>query len=254
MWQQIERGFQGFYEQSGGALLTLSNGLREFTFAKRPRARILRQMAVVGYQTLPLALLVGLFTGMTVALGTGLVLQQFGQQRFIASVVSESMIKEMGPVFTAFIIAARVGAAMTAELGTMAVNEEINVLRVLGIRTNQYLLMPRIVAALTMTPALTAYSTVVGLLGGAVVATAYFDVSLVAYRNDAFRYITVDEIVKGLIKAVIFGAIYSGVCCYKGINTTGGAQGVGRSTTSAVVVSLAGILVANYLLTRFLFG
>ena len=165
------------------------------------------------------------------------------------------MIKEMGPVLTAFIIAGRVGAAMTAELGTMAVNEEINVLRVLGIRVDRYLVMPRLVAALTMTPALTAYSTVLGMLGGFLVANTYFGISFQLYRNEAFRYISLDEVFKGLlVKPMVFGAIYSAVCCYKGVSTTGGAEGVGRSTTSAVVISLAGVLVANYILLRYLFG
>jgi len=243
-----------FYTQSGGMIILLFSTLRELALGPNDRRRLLRQMMVVGYETVPLALLIGLFTGMTLALGTGLVLAQFGQQRFIGAIVAESMIKEMGPVFTAFIISARVGAAMTAELGTMAVNDELKVLRVLGIRVNRYLVMPRIYAALAMTPALTVYSTLLGLLGGYVVAGNYFGISWQIYKTEAFRYITVDEIFKGLMKAVVFGAIYSSVCCYKGITTRGGAEGVGRSTTSAVVISLAGVLVANYLLTRYIFG
>lgn len=254
MWQRIEKSFNDFYTVSGGTIITLLSGVKEFRLGVNERPRLMQQMMRVGYETVPLALLIGLFTGMTVALGTGIVLADFNQERFIASVVSESMIKEMGPVFTAFIIAARVGAAMTAELGTMAVNDEINVLRVLGIRVNRYLVMPRVIAALTMTPALTAYSVVIGLLGGAVVSVSYFDVTWVTYKAEAFRYITLGEIHKGLFKAFVFGGIYSSVCCYHGLKTSGGAEGVGRSTTTAVVVSLSGILIANYLLTRFLFG
>lgn len=214
----------------------------------------MKQMTEVGWDTLPLGLLIGLFTGMTVALGVGLVAQEWNQEQVIASVVAESMIKEMGPVFTAFIIAARVGAAMTAELGTMAVNEEISVLRVVGIRVYRYLAMPRVIAALIMTPALTAYSTLVGLIGGGIVSNTYFGVSWTVYQNETFRYITLDELYKAFLKAMVFGGIYSAVCIYKGITTTGGAEGVGRSTTSAVVVSLAGILISNYLLSRFLYG
>lgn len=255
MLQKVEQRFASFYGVSGGMLLTLWQGVREFSFGRNDRSRLLRQMLRVGYETVPLAMLIGLFTGMTVALGTGIVLAEFNQEVFIASVVSESVIKEMGPVFTAFIIAARVGASMTAELGTMAVNDEINVLRVLGIRVNRYLVMPRVFAAMTMTPALTAYATLMGLAGGAAISMLYFDVSWVTYRTESFRYISLDEIVKGiLVKPFVFGCIYSSVCCYLGMTTRGGAEGVGRSTTSAVVCSLAGILVANYLLTRYLFG
>jgi phospholipid/cholesterol/gamma-HCH transport system permease protein len=250
----ITEKFSEFYRQSGGMIMTFTSGITEFRLGKNENHRILVQMLRVGWETVPLALLVGLFTGMTVALGTGLVLDQFGQSDFIARVVSESVIKEMGPVFTAFIIAARVGAAMTAEIGTMAVNDEVNVLRVLGIRVSRYLVMPRIFAALTMTPLLTAYSIVLGLVGGALVSMAYFDVSWTIYKSESFRFITRWEIFGGLLKAVVFGGIYSAVCCYKGLETTGGAKGVGVSTTSAVVISLSGILIANYLLTRFIFG
>ncbi|MEO8377464.1 MAG: ABC transporter permease [Candidatus Sumerlaeota bacterium] len=255
MLQNIEKRFASFYGTSGGMLLTFWSGLKEFSFTKNDRSRLLRQMLRVGYETVPLALLIGLFTGMTVALGTGIVLAEFNQEIFIASVVSESVIKEMGPVFTAFIIAARVGASMTAELGTMAVNDEINVLRVLGIRVDRYLVMPRVLAAITMTPALTAYATLMGLAGGAAISMLYFNVSWITYKAESFHYITFGEIIKGMIvKSMVFGCIYSSVCCYLGKTTTGGAEGVGRSTTSAVVCSLAGILVANYLLTRYLFG
>ncbi|MCC6545891.1 ABC transporter permease [Candidatus Sumerlaeota bacterium] len=255
MLERVEKRFASFYGISGGVLLTLWSGVREVGLGRNDRSRLLRQMLRVGYETVPLALLIGLFTGMTVALGTGIVLAEFNQEVFIASVVSESVIKEMGPVFTAFIVAARVGASMTAELGTMAVNDEINVLRVLGIRVDRYLVMPRILAAVTMTPALTAYATLMGLVGGAAIAMMYFDVSWITYRAESFRYIDMSEIIKGMVvKSFVFGCIYSSVCCYLGITTTGGAEGVGRSTTTAVVCSLAGILIANYLLTRYLFG
>lgn len=254
MLRQLEQKFASFYVQSGGSILLFIRGLKELRLGPNERRRLLRQMLRVGYETVPLALMIGLFTGMTVAIGTGIVLAEFNQEVFIASVVSESMIKEMGPVFTAFIIAARVGAAMTAELGTMSVNDEVNVLRVLGIPVDRYLIMPRVIAAITMTPALTAYAVVLGLAGGAAVAMTYFDVSWITYKTESFRYISVSEVLKGLFKGVVFGAIYSSVCCYKGLATTGGAEGVGRSTTSAVVISLSGILVANYILTRYLFG
>jgi phospholipid/cholesterol/gamma-HCH transport system permease protein len=254
IFADFERSMGLLYATTGGVLILFLHSLVEFRLGRNERSRLLRQMLIVGWQTVPLALLIGLFTGMTVALGTGLVLASFGQQVFIASIVAESMVKEMGPVFTAFIIAARVGAAMTAELGTMAVNDEVDVLRVLGISVNRYLTMPRIVAALIMTPALTAYAVCMGLLGGYIVAGPYFDVSWVTYKAETFRVLTVTEIFQGLSKGVFFGIIYSSVCCYMGLTTRGGAEGVGRSTTNGVVVSLSGILIANYLLTRYMFG
>lgn len=253
-YSDFERKMGMIYAAAGGMLILFVRAFLEIRLGRNERGRLLRQMVIVGWQTVPLALLIGLFTGMTVALGTGLVLAGFGQQVFIASIVAESMVKEMGPVFTAFIIAARVGAAMTAELGTMAVNDEVDVLRVLGISVNRYLVMPRIIAAVTMTPALTAYAVCLGLLGGYVVAGPYFGVSWVTYKAEAFRVLTVDEVLKGLSKGIFFGAVYSSVCCYFGLQTRGGAEGVGKSTTTAVVISLSGILVTNYLLTRYMFG
>lgn len=246
--------FARFYIASGGTILLFFESIKEIRFGRMDRARILRQMVIVGWETVPLAMLIGLFTGMTVALGVGLVAKEWGQEEVIASVVAESIIKEMAPVFTAFIIAARVGSAMTAELGTMAVNEEINVLRVAGIRPTRYLAMPRILSAITMTSPLTAYSTILGLVGGALVTNSYFGVSFNKYTAETFRYITLFEIIMAQVKALGFGVIYSSVCCYVGLQTTGGAEGVGRSTTQAVVISLAGILIANYLMTRFLYG
>lgn len=253
-WADFERRMGRIYGATGGVILLFIRAILELRLGRNDRYRLLRQMLIVGWQTVPLALLIGLFTGMTVALGTGLVLSGFGQEVFIASIVAESMVKEMGPVFTAFIIAARVGAAMTAELGTMAVNDEVDVLRVLGISVDRYLAMPRIIAALVMTPALTAYAVVLGLIGGFVVAGPYFGVSWVTYRAETFRVLTSMEVFQGLSKGLFFGAIYSSVCCYMGLTTRGGAEGVGKSTTTAVVISLSGILVANYLLTRYMFG
>ncbi len=253
MLKTLETRFMNFYDLSGRIIITLLSGILELRFGKNEVRRLLEQMVRVGFETTPLAMLVGTFTGMTVALGTGLVFQQFGQEDLIARVVSNSMIREMGPVFTAFIIAARVGASMTAELGTMAVSDEINVLRVLGIRVNRYLVMPRVIAALTMTPALTAYSIIMGILGGAIVSLFFFDVTWVSYYKETFRFISLSDIWKGLFKGMVFGAVYSSVCCEIGMTTTGGAKGVGRATTDGVVISLAGVLVANYVLTSFLF-
>ena len=254
MFKTLENKFATFYLNSGGIILTFLRAVSEFRLGRSDRSRLLQQLNRVGWETVPITLLIGLFTGMTVSLATGFVLSFYGQESSVAGIVSEAMIKEMGPVFTAFILSARVGAAMTAELGTMAVTDAINVLRVLGIRVNRYLTMPRVIASIIMTPALTVYATCMGLLGGALVANNYFHVSWISFRQEAFRYVDYSEIYKGLLKALVFGIIYSTVCCYKGLTTQGGAKGVGNSTTNAVVISLAGILIANYILTRFLFG
>ncbi|MDX2177295.1 MAG: ABC transporter permease [Candidatus Sumerlaeia bacterium] len=250
----IERRFERIFETSGGMGLLLVSALRHTAFGRQDRRRLLQQMLVVGYQTVPLALLIGAFVGMTLALNTGLALQTYGQTVLIAQVVALSLMREMGPVITAVIITGRVGAAMTAELGTMAVNDEIDVLRVLGIRPERYLVMPRILAALLMTPILTIYSVIIGFVGGMIIATNYFNVTSKIYWIKTFDALSLEEVYKGFFKSVVFGLTYATVCCYMGVTTRGGAEGVGRATTAAVVTSLSGVLVANFLLTRFLFG
>lgn len=250
----IERRFERLFLMSGGMVLLFAAALRELHFGRRDLQRIGRQMLAVGYSTLPLAALINLFTGMTLALNTGFALSDYGQVALIPPIVALSMAREMGPVITAVIIVGRVGAAMAAELGTMSVSDELDVLRVLGIRCERYLVMPRVMAALVMTPLLTVYALVIGLIGGALVSSEYFGLTYQQYYDRAIQALTLGEIFKGLLKAVVFGAIFSTVCCYLGLVTSGGAEGVGRSTTKAVVIALSGILVANYLLTRFLFG
>lgn len=254
MWSNVERTAERLFAMSGGVVFTLLHGLQWTRFGRRDLLRQLRQCVTVGYYTLPLAAMIGTFVGMTVALNGGLVLRDYGQEPLIAQLVALSMIREMGPVITAVIITARVGAAITAELGTMAVNDEIDVLRVLGIRPERFLVMPRILASVLMTPLLTMYSVFVGLLGGALVATKYFGVSWINYKTRALDELAWDEWWRCILKSLIFGAIYSSVCVYQGMTTRGGAEGVGRSTTTAVVVSLSVMLVANFLLTRFLYG
>jgi phospholipid/cholesterol/gamma-HCH transport system permease protein len=143
---------------------------------------------------------------------------------------------------------------MTAELGTMAVSDEIDSLRVLGIQPTRYLAMPRIVASLVMNPLLTVYASATGLVGGALLSSAYLGVGYSTFWTHVWRVVDLKEINTGLIKALTFGALYSTICIYYGLTTRGGAEGVGRSTTRAVVVSLTSILVADFLLTRALFG
>ncbi len=225
--------------------------LREARFARRKFSHVLRQMQEIGYNTFPLTAMVGLFTGMIVALQTGLELKNFSLQQIIGGIVGLSLTREMGPVITAFIIAGRVGAAMAAELGTMKVSEEIDALRAMGISAERFLVMPRVVAALVMQPILTAYSVVIGTWGGAIVSSTYLGVSYEIYWRRLRSAVEVSDFTAGLFKSLVFGAITVTVCCQQGLATTGGAEGVGRATTRSVVITLTMILVSDYLLTRF---
>jgi len=253
VFQAIENAFGRLFFISGGVVLLFGQSLLDIRFARGDVRRLARQFYEIGVQTLPLAALIGFFTGMIIALNIGIPMKEFGAEDRIGSFLAIAILREFAPVFTAFILAARVGAAMTAELGTMAVSEEIDSLRVMGIKPSRYLGMPRVVASLIMSPLLTAYSMATGLIGGWLLAKTYLGVPTTLYWDRVFASADMEELRRGLIKALVFGAVYSSICVFQGINTTGGAEGVGRSTTRAVVLSLTMILVADFLLMRAMF-
>lgn len=250
----IESAFERSFRISGGIFLLFWQSLADVRWCRQDRKRLLIQMVEIGWQTAPLAMMVGFFTGMIIALNVGVPLRDFGQETQVGGILGLAMVREFGPVFTAFILAARVGAAMTAEIGTMTVGEEVDTLRVMGIRPTRYLAMPRIVASLLMNPILTTYATATGLLGGMILSSVYLGVSNEMFWMRVVDFVEWDEIRTGLLKALVFGGIYSTVCVYQGLVCEGGAEGVGKATTRGVVLSLTLILVADFLLTRALIG
>jgi len=250
--KRIEAIFTDIFDTAGGMLLLLMQCLIEVKFVLSSARRVLRQMLEVGWNTLPLASMIGMFTGMITSLQTGVELKNLGLQQQIGAIVGLSLVREMGPVFTAFIVAARVGASWAAEIGAMSVSEEIDALRSLGIRPVRFLAMPRFVAAVTMQPLLTIYSIVVGIWGGALVSVNYLHVSQRVYYKRLFDALKTRDITLCLWKTLVFGAIFSIVSCYSGLTTQNGAEGVGRSTMRSVVISLSLFLVADYFITRFL--
>ena len=216
---------------------------------------VLSQVSSIGVSTLPIASVMALFVGMVLALQTGYQLLQFRQlrvQEYVGAIVGLSMAKELGPVMTAYLLAGRVGASITAEIGSMAVSEEIDALEVMGINPIRFLAMPRLVACTLSLPLLVIYSELIGILGGALVATTYVGIPTKVYFDNMLIAMTVKEISNGLIKALVFGTIVGVVGCYQGFGTTGGAAGVGRATTRSVVTSFMLILIADYFLWRML--
>ena len=210
---------------------------------------IMAQMARVGVETLPVASLAALFIGMVLALQSGDTLDRFGLAESLGALVPMAMVREMGPVFLAVLLAGRVGAGFAAELGTMTVSEEIYALRTLGIDPVRYLAMPRFLACVVMAPLLVIYFDLIGTLGGAAVAQAYFDVSYSSFFDSCGEWLTVTELAKSLVKAGFFGAIIATVGCREGFATTGGPAGVGHATTAAVVRAFITIFIANYFIT-----
>ncbi|VGO15181.1 putative phospholipid ABC transporter permease protein MlaE [Pontiella desulfatans] len=225
----------------------------QFAFGKRSRYETATQLYITGIKSLAVISVVALFTGMILALQTGLELRRYGQEVYIGSAVAVSMIREMGPFMTGLIIAASVGSAIAAQLGTMSVSEEISALEVMSINPNRFLVMPRLVALTVMMPILTVYTNILGILGGAVVGATQLGVSFDAYVGNATEFATNKDLYVGLFKALLFGIIITTVSCHQGFMTTEGAVGVGKATRRSVIISFLVILVVGYMVTRLFY-
>lgn len=217
------------------------------------------QMFVTGVKTIPVVSIVAVFAGMILSMQTGLELQRLGQQDMIGTIVAISMTREMAPFITGLILAATVGSAMAAELGTMAVSEEIMALEVMSIDPVRYLVMPRVVALSIMCPILAAFACIVGIVGGAIVAQAHLGVSMSFFYSSVYDTLyspTVafpKDLWVGLIKGVVFGATIATIGCSTGIRASGGALGVGRAVQQAVKNSVVLIIIMGYIITWFFF-
>lgn len=209
------------------------------------------QLVRVGPESLPIAGMMALFTGIVLAMHSGYALREYGSEAMLSTIVALSMVKEMGPVLTGMLVAGRMGAAFAAEIGTMRVNEEIDALETLGINPVRYLCVPRLTACLVMVPALVVFAEIVGILGGLIVASAYFDIPVDSYFDSVFRSVDVEDVAEGLVKALVFGMLIATISCYRGLQTRGGARGVGEAITRCVVQCFVWIFVSNYFVTRF---
>ncbi len=238
----------------GGCSLLLWETLAGF-FSVRQRQwkLILDQLEKIGVDSLPLVFLTSLFTGMVLALQTAYQLQKISAELYIGSLVALSMTRELGPVLTALVIAGRVGAAITAELGTMRVTEQIDALQTLSTDPVRYLAVPRMLALATMLPLLTLYADLIGILGGYLVGVYKLGMGSALYMNmtwDALRY---KDIFTGLFKSLVFAIVISTIACYEGFETSGGAEGVGHSTTLSVVISFILIIAADCFFTALFY-
>lgn len=213
------------------------------------------QLYICAVQTLPVTLIVGVFTGMILSFQTGIVFKQYHLEEYLGLVVLVSMCKEVGPFMTAFILAGRVGSAMAAEIGTMKVSEEIDALEVMSVNPIDFLVMPRIVALAVSAPILTAYANFVGVLGGAVVAKYQIGVEYCVYFRNVIDYMTLSDlslIFGGLAKGMVFGIIVASVGCANGLKTENGAEGVGVAARKTVVDAFLLILMFNYFMSSII--
>lgn len=222
---------------------------------------VLGQMDRIGVGSIPIVTLTGLFTGMVLALQSSVELAKFGAEAFIGGLVGASMIRELGPVLSSLMVASRVGSGIAAELGSMRVTEQIDALRSFGTDPIRKLVTPRLLAALIVMPMLTLVADLVGILGGLFVAVFEAGVPADTYMRGIWNTIALSgfvfgifprDFVSGLLKPLVFGGIIALTGCYYGLQTTGGTEGVGRSTTSAVVTASVLILATDYFLTQLL--
>lgn len=220
-----------------------------FAFSKRNFDEVVIQLYTTGIKSLGVITVVALFTGMILALQTGIELRRFGQEANIGTAVTMVMVREMGPFMTGLIIAASVGSAIAAQMGTMVVSEEVAALEVMSIDPHRFLVMPRLFALLVMMPLLTVYTDIIGICGGALVGRTQLGVPLEAYFDNAIQFVRNKDVYIGLLKAALFGIVITTVACQQGFATTGGAVGVGQATRKSVIISFLTILILGYIVT-----
>jgi phospholipid/cholesterol/gamma-HCH transport system permease protein len=254
MSQTNSRYLITFLEEIGGHVIFLKETVK---WSFRPPfdfKSILVQMLEIGYKSLPVTTITLFFTGMVMALQIGTAMDKLmsGSSIFIGSAVAISMFRELCPVLTALLLAGRVGSAIAAEIGTMKVTEQIDALITLSANPIQYLSVPRFLACLIMTPLLTVITDFVGVLGGAFVSFFALGITLGKYTDNVLQYLGLMDFLTGLFKSFFFGIEIAIISCYQGFKTTGGAEGVGKSTIQAVVKSSMAILISDYFLTYLL--
>lgn len=214
----------------------------------------LMQADIIGVGSLPIVILTGFFTGGVLALQSASTLSQFGADAITGQLVSFSMIKELGPVLTSLMVSGRNASGMASELGSMMVTEQIDAMRALGTDPIKKLVTPRVIATIFMLFFLTIVSDAFGTAGGAFVATLMLGQNGSQYFHTAYQSLVYADILQGLVKPIFFGFIIATIGCYYGMNTRGGTQGVGRSTTQAVVVSSVLIIFVDFVISRFMIG
>jgi phospholipid/cholesterol/gamma-HCH transport system permease protein len=252
--QPIGRAVLALLAEIGRVALFLKDGLAQGLSPTFYVRQILEQMWRIGYNSLPVVGLTAFFTGGALALQIYLGSSRFNAEGLVASIVALGITRELGPVLAGLMVAGRVGASIAAELGTMRVTEQIDALVTLSTNPFKYLVGPRLVAAVVTLPILVAIGDTIGIMGGYIVGTRSLGFNSYAYIKNTSDFLEVDDVTSGLIKAAVFGFIIAVMGCYHGFNSKGGAQGVGRATTNAVVSSAILILAANFALTNLLFS
>ena len=252
--EEIGRETTGFFSYAGGVTLLLADAA---AFIGRLRIRVREtfdQAYLLGVQSWAIVLLTSLFTGMVFSLESAVQAVQYGVGNLVGGAVAFSMARELGPLLSAIVVAGRSGAAISAELGSMVVTEQIEALMALGLSPVRMLVVPRLLAMMAMLPLLTIFAEFVGVLGGMYIAQVYAHITYESFINSMRFVLPFSDVLRGLLKSVVFAVIIVAIGAYNGLNTRGGAAGVGKSTTSAVVTAIILIFAFNFALSYLLFS
>ena len=249
----VGRRVRKFFSALGGiSSLTLQTLYLIFVPPFRKDRRI-EQVKKAGYDSLPIVSLVALFIGFIYALQTAYFMQRIGSELYIASLVALSLVRELGPVITALVVAGRVGAAHTAEIGTMQVTEQIDALEAFATNPVKYLVVPRFLSLIIVLPLLTLYADAIGIFGSYMICVYKLGISSSLYMQVTWDALVFKDISTGLLKGVFFGMIIALVSCYEGFNVEGGAEGVGQATTRSVVITFIAIIIADCFFTAIFY-
>ncbi len=242
--------FTGFL---GGTFLLLWNTVCLIFIPPFKRGHVAEQMYKIGVCSFPIVALISFFTGIVLALQSAYQMAQLSAEMYISSLVALSMLRELGPVLTALVVAGRVGASITAELGSMKVTEQIDALEALATNPIKYLVVPRFMALVIMLPLLTVFADMIGILGGYLVGVWKLGINPGMYMRMTYDALVFKDLFSGLLKSVAFAVIICIVACYQGMNTKGGAEGVGMATTQSVVISFIMIIATDCFFTALFY-
>ena len=253
MLSSLKRFLDNFFTAVGEAVLLTLQGFW-FLFRKPPKLEhFFKQLSYIGAETLPVVLVTSFFSGGVIVVETYSTFHKFHAEYLLGAVVAISLARELGPVLTSLMVVARVGSAMTAQIGTMKITEQIDALKVLAVNPVRYLITPRLVASVISLPLLTIVADVVGIFGGWFVAVKLFGVNDYLFWQKMKDIVNIHDFLGGLYKAMVFGLVIAAVSCYFGFTTRGGAEGVGRATTTSVVTSSMLILILDYFLSALIY-
>lgn len=246
--QEIGQKGRGFLKEVGGMfwfiIQTFTETIDNMRRGRAPfrAASFFRHTERAGVGSVPLVAMVSFFLGLTMALLTGYQLERFGTERLVPGLVSIAFTRELGPLLTGIMLAARIGAAFTAELGTMEVSEEVEAIEAMGISPLRFLVAPRMLALFLLMPCLSVISSLAAIIATSLISRAYFNIAFVYFNDLVLNALLIRDIITGIAKSFLFGLLISAIACYRGLNVTGGASGVGNATTSSVVTAITTVI------------